>query len=79
MSRVLLHEPSQDVAIVRVDYRPELHHVAITRAREVIREAAEHPMRQSLRLERLLASLILDTPERKQRVASFLDRKASKT
>jgi enoyl-CoA hydratase/carnithine racemase len=49
---------------------------AVRFAREVIREAAEHPMRQSLRMERLLAALILDTPERKQRVAAFLNRKA---
>ena len=52
---------------------------AVRFAREVIREAAEHPMRQSLRMERLLAALILDTPERKQRVAAFLDRRANKT
>lgn len=52
---------------------------AVRFAREVIREAAEHPMRQSLRMERLLAALILDTPERKQRVAAFLNRKANKT
>jgi enoyl-CoA hydratase/carnithine racemase len=52
---------------------------AVRFAREVIREAAEHPMRQSLRLERLLASLILDTPERKQRVGAFLDRRANRS
>ena len=52
---------------------------AVRFAREVIREASEHPMRQSLRMERLLAALILDTPERKQRVAAFLNRKAIKT
>jgi len=48
---------------------------AIRFAREVLREAAEHPIRQSLRIERLLASLILDTPERKSRVDAFLNRK----
>src|SRR5690242_7042183 len=35
VTRVLLHEPSQDVAIVGVDHWPELHHVAITEAPEV--------------------------------------------
>ncbi len=49
---------------------------AIRFAREVLREAAEHPIRQSLRIERLLASLILDTSERKSRVEAFLNRKA---
>lgn len=48
---------------------------AIRFAREVLREAADHPIRQSLKLERLLASLILDTPERKERVGAFLSRK----
>lgn len=52
---------------------------AVRFAREVIREAAEHPMRQSLRMERLLAALILDTPERKQRVSAFLNRKTIKS
>ncbi|WP_027133487.1 enoyl-CoA hydratase/isomerase family protein [Geminicoccus roseus] len=49
---------------------------AIRFAREVLREAAEDPIRQSLKLERLLASLILDTPERKERVGAFLNRKS---
>jgi len=48
---------------------------AIRFAREILREASEHPIRQSLRIERLLASLILDTPERKSRVEAFLNRK----
>jgi enoyl-CoA hydratase/carnithine racemase len=51
---------------------------AIRFAREVLREAADHPIRQSLRLERLLAFLILDTPERKRRVEAFLNRKSAK-
>lgn len=50
---------------------------AIRFAREVLREAADHPIRQSLRLERLLASLVLDTPERKRRVEAFLNRKST--
>jgi len=48
---------------------------AIRFAREVLREAAEQPIRQSLRLERLLAALILDTPERVERVGAFLARR----
>ena len=50
---------------------------AIRFAREVLREAADGPIRQSLRLERLLAALILDTPERKERTAAFLARRRS--
>jgi len=50
---------------------------AIRFAREVLREAADHPIRQSLRLERLLASLVLDTDECRARVGAFLDRKAA--
>lgn len=50
---------------------------AIRFAREVLREAADHPIRQSLRLERLLASLVLDTEECRTRVGAFLERKAT--
>lgn len=45
---------------------------AIRFAREVLREAAEGHLRQSLRIERLLASIVLDTDERKRRVGDFL-------
>lgn len=49
---------------------------AIRFAREVLREAGEGHLRQSFRIERLLASLVLDTEERKKRVGAFLARKA---
>lgn len=48
---------------------------AIRFAREVLREASEGHLRQSLRIERLLAALVLDTEERKTRVGAFLARK----
>lgn len=51
---------------------------AIRFAREVLREASEGHLRQSLRLERLLASIVLDTPESKARVGAFLDRPRSR-
>ncbi|WP_222184497.1 enoyl-CoA hydratase/isomerase family protein [Geminicoccus harenae] len=51
---------------------------AIRFAREVLREAAEQPIRQSLRLERLLAALVLDTPERIERVGAFLARRSGR-
>lgn len=47
-------------------------------AREVLREASEGHLRQSLRLERLLASLVLDTDERKKRVGEFLEKRERK-
>lgn len=47
---------------------------AIRFAREVLREASEGHLQQSFRIERLLAALILDTDERRERVAAFLDR-----
>jgi enoyl-CoA hydratase/carnithine racemase len=47
---------------------------AIGFAREVLFEATEAPLRQSLRIERLLAALVLDTPEARQRIGAFLNR-----
>ena len=44
-------------------------------AREVLFESSEGPLRQSLRIERLLAALVLDTPEAHERIGAFLDRK----
>ncbi|HSW16466.1 MAG TPA: enoyl-CoA hydratase/isomerase family protein [Ramlibacter sp.] len=48
---------------------------AVAFAREVILEASEGPLRQSLRIERLLAALVLDTGEAKQRMGDFLGRR----
>jgi len=45
---------------------------AVAFAREVLLEASEGPIRQSLRIERLLAALVLDTPEARQRIGGFL-------
>lgn len=50
--------------------------VAVAFAREVLFEATEGPLRQSLRIERLLAALVLDTPEAQQRMGHFLQRRA---
>lgn len=47
-------------------------------AREVLWEASEGHLRQSFRIERLLASLILDTDERKTRVGEFLAKRSAK-
>jgi len=48
---------------------------AVAFAREVLLEASEGPLRQSLRIERLLAALVLDTKEAKQRIGEFLGRR----
>ena len=44
---------------------------AVAFAREVLFEATEAPLRQSMRIERLLACLVLDTDERIKRTAAF--------
>ncbi len=49
--------------------------VAVSFAREILHEATEAPIRQSLRIERLLASVVLDTAEARQRVGDFLERR----
>lgn len=48
---------------------------AVAFAREVIYEATEAPIRQSLRIERLLAAVVLDTSEAKTRIGNFLERR----
>jgi enoyl-CoA hydratase/carnithine racemase len=48
---------------------------AVAFAREVLREATEGHLRQSLRIERLLAAVALDTPEAHDRIGAFLQRK----
>lgn len=49
--------------------------VSVRFAREVLREAAEGHLHQSFRIERLLASVVLDTEERKRRVEEFLQKR----
>lgn len=49
---------------------------AVAFAREVLFEASEGALRQSLRIERLLAALVLDTPEAQERVGAFLSRRS---
>jgi enoyl-CoA hydratase/carnithine racemase len=49
--------------------------IAVAFAREVLFEASEGPLRQSLRIERLLAALVLDTPEAHRRIGEFLSRR----
>lgn len=48
---------------------------AVAFAREVILEASEGSIRQSLRIERLLAAAVLDTAEAKTRIGNFLARR----
>lgn len=53
---------------------------AVAFAREVILEASEGALRQSLRIERLLAAMVLDTVEAKDRINYFISsRKAPKS
>lgn len=64
-------EAARAVAQAIADRSPQ----AVRFAREVLYEAAEGHLRQSFRIERLLAALVLDTDERKRRVGDFLQRK----
>jgi enoyl-CoA hydratase/carnithine racemase len=48
---------------------------AVQFAREVIFEATEGALRQSLRIERLLAALVLETKDAQTRIGGFLERK----
>lgn len=48
---------------------------AVAFAREVLLESTEGHLRQSLRIERLLAALVLDTPQAHDRIGSFLQRR----
>ncbi|RYF31876.1 MAG: enoyl-CoA hydratase [Comamonadaceae bacterium] len=50
---------------------------AVAFAREVILEASEGTLRQSLRIERLLAAAVLDTAEARTRIGNFLQRRPS--
>lgn len=50
---------------------------AVAFAREVIFEASEGPLRQSLRIERLLAAAVLDTADARERIGDFLARRQS--
>ncbi|WP_043532033.1 enoyl-CoA hydratase/isomerase family protein [Litchfieldella xinjiangensis] len=63
-------EESINIASAIAERSPE----AIRFSREVLREASEGHLRQSMRIERLLASVVLDTQERKKRVGEFLDK-----
>ncbi|MCS2608743.1 enoyl-CoA hydratase/isomerase family protein [Halomonas dongshanensis] len=49
---------------------------AIRFAREVLHEASDNPIRQSLKMERLYASLVLDTSECRERIDAFFSRKS---
>lgn len=49
--------------------------VAVSFARQVLQESTEGHLRQSLRTERLLAALVLDTPEAQGRISQFLQKK----
>lgn len=72
-SRVVEAERVVEEAKVMARVIAERSQPAIRFAREVLREASEGHQRQSLRLERLLASVVLDTEERKERVGTFLE------
>lgn len=71
-SRAVACERVVDEALTMAAAIAERSPPAVRFAREVLREASEGHMRQSLRMERLLASIVLDTEERRTRVGAFL-------
>jgi enoyl-CoA hydratase/carnithine racemase len=52
--------------------------LAVRFTRELLREASDGPIRQSLRMERLMAYLVFDSPEVHQNLNAFLERKKDK-
>ncbi len=75
-ARVVASDTVVDTAIEMAQAIAARSPQAVAFAREVLFEATEGPLRQSLRIERLLAALVLDTPEAHQRIGKFLDRSA---
>jgi enoyl-CoA hydratase/carnithine racemase len=70
--------PPDDVLRTAVDVAKAIaqrSQAAVVFAREVLFEATEGHLRQSLRIERLLAALVLDTAEARDRVGQFLQRR----
>lgn len=70
--------PARDVLVTAIAVADAISRrsvPAVAFAREVILEASEGPLRQSLRIERLLAAVVLDTQEAKQRIGGFLERR----
>jgi enoyl-CoA hydratase/carnithine racemase len=64
-----------DSAIAAAQRISERGKLAVRFARELLREASDGPVRQSLRLERLMACLVFDSPEVQDRLEGFLRRK----
>ncbi|MFT3718057.1 enoyl-CoA hydratase/isomerase family protein [Pseudorhodoferax sp.] len=64
-----------DTAVAMAEAVAQRSAPAVAFAREVIYEATEAPIRQSLRIERLLAAVVLDTSEAKTRIGNFLERR----
>jgi enoyl-CoA hydratase/carnithine racemase len=74
-ARVVANADVLDTAIMMAQAIAARSTPAVRFAREVLFESSEGPLRQSLRIERLLAALVLDTPEAHERIGAFLDRK----
>lgn len=77
-SRIAAADRVVDEAIAVAQAIAERSELAVAFAREVLYEASEGPLRQSLRIERLLAALVLDSSEAQQRIGDFLTRRGNK-
>ena len=64
-----------ETAIAMAQRISERGGLAVRFARELLREASDGPIRQSLRLERLMAYLVFDSPDVQSKLNAFLERK----
>jgi enoyl-CoA hydratase/carnithine racemase len=67
-----------ETAIAMAQRISERGKLAVRFSRELLREASDGPIRQSLRLERLMAYMVFDSPEVHQNLNAFLERKKDK-
>jgi enoyl-CoA hydratase/carnithine racemase len=67
-----------ETAIAMAQRISERGKLAVRFTRELLREASDGPIRQSLRLERLMAYMVFDSPEVHAHLNGFLERKKDK-
>ena len=66
-----------ETAIAMAQRISERGKLAVRFTRELLREASDGPIRQSLRLERLMAYMVFDSPEVHANLNAFLERKGN--
>jgi enoyl-CoA hydratase/carnithine racemase len=74
-ARVVPDADVLETATVMAQRISERGKLAVRFTRELLREASDGPIRQSLRLERLMAYMVFDSPEVHTHLNAFLERK----